>query len=573
MNTFLIISIALVIITIFWFREFIIDSQRDISKVALQQQTNVAIVRKEHETAHYRNFMIPLQFPLNTGLSLSLGYKIRNGNIGDLWNAILELNKSNEGKAFISFNGKRYTLGEINGMIQKCIIFLDEQVSEKEDPTIVGIAVPILSLPGFIISMACMIKTIKCGKDKSKVFIPQYIPIEMLNNNMRNNIDILVLDSIEDIQIKEHSYDKIIICHSPYVTSLDQGNNNDQIHWEKLIQGSPIIDEFTYNPPHDNSDDLKPLYNITTADGNFTTCFSQLNLVSSVSSFIKSFPLGHELNSNDLLTIVDDNRVNNLQFQSQIWPKIMAILLYGGSIDMKYVNLTSPSILHKNTTLLFARSVTLKTIYQRDYSSSHLNLFQKMKFKLGQCLLSSGILPENLFNSPVGNIRCIFLHHNLNKINEILQFNSKKLPSKYKKGQFKEPLTNKNIDNIRIIWGTRIIVELYSDNLNLGPISSTNFFDYRPLPKSTSSQVTCFGSISMSLESKLIETKNNPQLDIKKRQGMLCIRGFTIGRPLEIERIQSATELSETMAHGEGWVPLVGVYGLWGYDGCLYLFK
>ena len=71
----------------------------------------------------------------------------------------------------------------------------------------------------------------------------------------------------------------------------------------------------------------------------------------------------------------------------------------------------------------------------------------------------------------------------------------------------------------------------------------------------------------------MVRTEQNPELDITKRQGMLCIRGFTIGKPVEPNRLERAMALSDDFGGGEGWMPLVGVFGLWGQDGCLYIYK
>lgn len=575
--------LLLILLTLLWFKDPILDSQRDLSKVALSQQANVTVVRKSNETALYRNFMIPLQFPLNTGLALSLGYKIRNGNFGDIWNAIMDINKS-----FISFDNKQYSLPDINGICFQFIKHLDQfcnNIGKNSDDTkgnshkstiVVGITVPITSLPGFIISISCMIKTILCKKDDIMI-IPQLVTrIPRLKQS--NNIDILVINSQKDLKMLNDSkswYSKIIICDDTILEKNDDHSN--VVLWKELVRNYSPMKSFEYTPPLDNSDELKPFINISSKYSTGITCFNQLNLVSSLSTFIKSFPVNHELNSKDILTILSDP--NDLEFQLQTWTKIFAVLIHGGSIIMHNLDPSSSSSsfdinnIDQKTTLLFIDSNKFKNIYQNNiFFSNRLNCFQSVKFNVAKFLIKSGILP-NWFKSNIKSLRCVYLHYSMKRQEQISKFNSDSVPQKYKTGQFNDPLTIDDINKCRILLDSRIIAELYCDTLVMGPISQTNFYDYRSLPKSTQRQVTCFGAISMSLEGKLIETETNPQFDITKRQGMLCIRGFTIGKPLEMERIESATKLSENMARGEGWMPLVGVYGLWGHDGCLYLFK
>lgn len=596
--------LLLIVLTLFWFKDPILDSQRDLSRVALSQQANVTVVRKSNETALYRNFMIPLQFALNTGLALSIGYKIRNGNFGDIWNAIMDITKSK--KSFISFNNKQYSLPDINGMCFQFIKHLDlicnninintnndksikQENNAEEKPQkstiVVGITVPATSLPGFIISVSCMIKSILCKKDDVMI-IPQLVTM-VPRSKQFNNIDILVINSEKDLQMLNDSkdwYSKIIVCDDTIVLNKDAINDSNVALWKDMIRNYSPVEAFEYTPPLDNSDELKPFINISSKYSNGITCFNQLNLVSSLSTFIKSFPLNHELNSDDVLTII--NNPNDLEFQLQMWTKVFAVLIHGGSIIMENLDsslLSSSSSsssssftmnsIDQRSTLLFIDANKFKEMYEKDvFFSKRLDWLQSIKFTLAKLLLKSGILP-NMFKSNIKSLRCVYLHYSMKKQDQISKFDFNAIPQKYKSGQFDDPLTIEDINKCRILLGSRISVELYCDTLVMGPISQTNFYDYRSLPKSTERQVTCFGAISLSLEGKFIETESNPQFDITKRQGMLCVRGFTIGKPLEMERIESATKLSENMAHGEGWMPLIGVYGLWGHDGCLYLFK
>lgn len=109
---------------------FLLDFKRDLTGVALSQQSSISSVRKENETAYYRSILVPTGFPLTTGLGLSLKYKIRNGNFGDVWNAIMEVSK---GKNIIKFTGreKSYSLSELNGMAKRIFPKLSNKEFQK----------------------------------------------------------------------------------------------------------------------------------------------------------------------------------------------------------------------------------------------------------------------------------------------------------------------------------------------------------------------------------------------------------------------------------------------------------
>ncbi|CAI4509555.1 BAF_collapsed_G0024110.mRNA.1.CDS.1 [Saccharomyces cerevisiae] len=61
----------------------------------------------------------------------------------------------------------------------------------------------------------------------------------------------------------------------------------------------------------------------------------------------------------------------------------------------------------------------------------------------------------------------------------------------------------------------------------------------------------------------MVETETNPHLNIEKKQG----------KPVESDRLEKALHLAERFGGGEGWMPLVGVFGLFGQDGCLYIYN
>ena len=142
-----------------------------------------------------------------------------------------------------------------------------------------------------------------------------------------------------------------------------------------------------------------------------------------------------------------------------------------------------------------------------------------------------------------------------------------------RRGRAQSVLKSTQLNLLRTLLGSRVVSELYSPYTLVGPIASTNYYDYRIFPPQVDATFACFGPISTSLEAKLVDTESNPELSVDKRQGMLCVRGFTIGKPVEKERLEKALKLVEKFDGGEGWMPLLGVFGIWGQDGCFYEYK
>lgn len=529
-----------------------LNANRDFTSVALSQQSNVGGTRKENETAHYRNFLIPLGFPLITGLGLSLKYKIRNGNFGDVWKAIMELSEKN----YVEFanEDKRYSLDAINGM---ALHILETQL--PKDTKNVGIVASPSTLPGFVITLASMMGSIKAS------FRPNFLSSVPRAKN--EDLDVLVIDSWSAYRMLNGSdewYKLVVVLESQPPQDLPSNIRT----WDQLVEGYQESAVFDYTPPEDNSDDTK-LWAYTTSAWNATTSFTQGCLVSGISSFIQNFPAGHELSGKDHLTVV--STLGDSSLAIHLWHKAFAVLLHGGSLSfMSAKALSLPAL--NNTSLLFIEPSDLMNVL-KEMEVSKTSIAKRIGFAWAASLLSEGVFSKlGQYASPsLNKLRCVFLAEFLRDPQLVSSFPND-IP-KFKPRSSKQVFTTETLNYARAHLGARVVVELYCPSIIMGPLSQTNFYDYRVLPASVTSRFFCYGPLASNLEGKMVRTEQNPDFDITKRQGLLCVRGFTIGRPVEPDRLNSAVLLSDEFGGGEGWMPLVGVYGIWGHDGCLYIYK
>ncbi|AJU23586.1 BHH_G0023780.mRNA.1.CDS.1 [Saccharomyces cerevisiae] len=551
----LVITILLIVLGANWLlSSFLLDFKRDLTGVALSQQSSISSVRKENETAYYRSILVPTGFPLTTGLGLSLKYKIRNGNFGDVWNAIMEVSK---GKNIIKFTGreKSYSLSELNGMAKR--IF--PKLSNKNFKNI-GIANSIATVEGFTLSLASMMTSIRTGS------IPHFLPA--VPRQRLEDVDVLIIDSWKSFKMlngSEDWYKLIVVCDDP-IESLQFDANCDVITWKELIDGFTKDTEYQYTPPDDNSDDKK-LFAYVTSPWNGTNSFNQICLVSNIAEFIKGFPLGNELNSNEYLTI--STKLANSSASLQIWGKLFAVLLHGGSASfINPATIDCESL--QETTLLFTET---KDVVKLIDSNSRSGLLNKIYLSWATNLLSEGIFTKIARIEPhsLEKLRCVYLADNV-KDAEVISTFPEKIPQLKKTNRRITPSTEQ-LNKIRAQLGSRVVLELYCPYAIMGPVAHTNFYDYRVFGKSVDDNVVCYGTLSTTLEGKMVETETNPHLNIEKKQGMLCIRGFSIGKPVESDRLEKALHLAERFGGGEGWMPLVGVFGLFGQDGCLYIYN
>lgn len=549
-------SIVLFMTTNWFITSVVFSFKRDLNPLALQEQSHISAVRKEGETAIYRNFTAPHGFPLTTGLNLAIGYRFRNGNFGDVWNAVMELSKSNT----VSFtnDSKKYSLKEINGMAKT---ILKNHLSDGYKQ--IGIAVPTSTLQGFAVTVASMMGSVKND------IVPHFL--SSVPRQKIEGVDVLVVGSWKIFKLlngSESWYKVIIVCDSSKNKPANLDIQCSVKTWDDIIESYQDDNKFEYTTPNDKSDDNK-LFLYVTSPWNETTSFTQMSLVSTLSAFIKSFPLDNEITTDDELTVVGSLSESS---SIQIFNKVFGVLLYGASISfVKEYSITSK----EQPSLLFINGRDIQKLLNDQEQILNSSLINRIKLSWATTLLSEGIftklaqLSPNVSSSSFDRIRCIFIAESISDVQLVSSYNGL-IPEM--KQRPKRTLITFKLNIVRAIFGSRAILELYSPYIAIGPIAATNFYDYRVLPGSVDTNVTLHGTLSSTLEGKFVNTESNPKLDVASRQGMLCIRGFCIGKPVEEERLKKAIVLGETFG-GEGWMPLVGIFGLWGHDGCLYVYN
>lgn len=451
------------------------------------------------------------------------------------------------------------SLESINGMINT--ILSNEQFKDVKD---IGINVSVASSSGFALMVAAMLRSVTGNGGVPHIL--NAVPRERIES-----LDVLAIDSwskYERLGESKDWYKLIIICEPKTGKNGNHLEYSNVITFDKLISDYKQDKVFRYSPPDDNLDDKKALLKISFQ--NMTTEFSQLNLVSSLATFIKGFPMNHEITGKDCLTILLRDTSKNSNISLQMWTKLLSVLLHGGSISFIDQTLTMRNI-PTTTTLLLTELDSLKKLADSVKNQDPpISILQRLKLSYSKTLISEGIFTQVGKHSlpELDQLRCIFVADSLEGTEQITTFKSS-IP-KLQKEKYFNSLDTRQLNSLRAIFGSRIVIELYCPYLIFGPIFQTNFYDYRVFSDSVNKNFICFGTLSTSLEGKLIATLND--LDITKRQGMLCVRGFTIGKPLESSRQDAARKLSAQLGGGEGWMPLNGVFGLWGKDGCFYLY-
>lgn len=128
-----------------------------------------------------------------------------------------------------------------------------------------------------------------------------------------------------------------------------------------------------------------------TSPQNQTNRFSQMNLVSTVASCIKGFPVDHSLSEKDNL-LVGAQQSKPLESLS-IWPKLFAVLLHGGSVS--FLKVTDTNLNNLDGVTLASLSRQEIEVLHREILSNNTSIFDRIK-KNGQKLYSVKVYLHNL---------------------------------------------------------------------------------------------------------------------------------------------------------------------------------
>lgn len=500
------VLIALTWLALYCYNQYVLH-QRDIHEIALNQQANISTSRKETETAVYRNNQTPHGMPLLTGLSIRNGFRLRNGNLRDIWSVVMGQKAKDSRLTFLSQDGTMVCdLDNLSAVFKRLALYFSTNECQK-----IGIAVPVYTYHGFVSTMACWMHGLT-------VFTFNKLP------RSQYDIDLLIVDEAQLKFALMFNYKRILVVSTDKDKTYDVANVSN---WGELGELEMLRDEafdYSYDPSYD---DILPLMDVHDFK---CTSYTQQNFVSAVATTIKSLPLGYELGRDRILIGYGDSTIN-------YWPKVLSGLLCGGSVCLGTTKdiIFEDAIITYHPTILcldadFAEKYTLPKIPQ--------GWIYSLKLHRAMHLLSQGVFSHNASSKDFEDLRLIYIGD-----------------------QERRSLSSELLTTIRAFCGSRLICERYKSGI-IGPVLSTNYYDYRIF---TNNSLTNRGTSPLSLETKLCQYKN---LDISKRHGELCVRGFTIGKPFGKTELENAIKEGERVG-SEGWMP-TGIIGKIGIDGCFY---
>lgn len=265
----LVALVALVVLR--WAWRQLLALRRDASEVYLTQQLVVDSVRNDGESPVYKSNKLDYSSGLRLGLNIRYDhYKIRNGNMNDVWEMAMV-----HGGSTVTIAGATLTRNQINdGILRTRAVFEGHAVSE------VHMAASELFQPeSFIVLMACLVSQIP-------VHLHQHAP-ELQSNTWRFSKGTLASRS-SHLQ--------------PFVVSqLTDKTEFSNRYSPAKDKGVCVVTHYKLNPRV-----------------SATSAFTQANIISAIASNLKHLPTDFGFAENDRLVVVEE--------QAEVMAQLIKIL-------------------------------------------------------------------------------------------------------------------------------------------------------------------------------------------------------------------------------------------------------
>lgn len=565
-NDALIVSVLVAIVTLSLVYGRGLQTQRDLPEVALLDQTHSSTTRKPHETVVLRNKLVPHGFPLLKGLQIKDAYRLRDGNVRDIWSLVLESPSSTI--QFFELSGKPVfskSYSELNYTMKKII--------QKIGGESICLVLPFYDWRSIVLCLASLVSStsfhllhahlVRPALANHSVVVVSWKHLRAAVQYAKEAKYIIVTDPEgKDAQKDPHSFEEYAKVCLP----------RELVTWDLLFgleTGSDQSFDHTQNKQYDEESLLSETINFS------TTVYTTQNLVASVANELKLVAQGHEWSSQDeLLVLAGESSLALL-------PKLLAAFVNGMS-----VKIIEPLI---SNAIYLVDFETVERIKAREEELIH-NRFVKILSKLTFdknviCLAPQRYLKafvakekEEFDSNPllrrmfIGRSQMLFQQGVFSKLGQDPLFSKFRLIFSYTyKALKQEEISSFDLSLLRTLTGCRIVCERYVAG-NVGPLLSTHMYDYRIIEADEDDPrelKVLRGVPVQGVEAKLIDYKVlNDEFLAENDEGELCVRGFIIGKCTDKQTIEEKTK-EGIKAGGEGWMP-TGLIGKIGEDGCFY---
>ena len=533
------VLIALVTLLVFnYIYRSYIDYTKDVSELFLTDQSVVDATRLPEESAVYKSNKLDYSLGLRVGLGIRYDhYKLRNGNLCDIWEVLMNYCKKVDKEKSIVVKGPKAGNGKPT--------IRDDSVKPHSET--------FLSLNHRIHVFGDMLKekNISHIKINLQLYITSIEILVIMIAAFTNQVNVEFYDKYENLAV---------IVDQTTLFVIDGDTNDNQIDVSSETKHSNIYNISTLPPPDNQiQPDFENDYSSIKDKGIALTItrklnnkilatveFTQLNIISSLASTLKHLPASQALNDTDTLLIVQNHTPTNDQILNDL-VKMLAGFISHSNIIVAHDIKTWKDVYSYQPTVLSISQEALAQFPSTESYISKMNGLKKFIFNQRMVNLAKGKFSSSKVDvgrSSSQNLRLVYISK---QIQETMKFSLLQL------------------NQLRCLHSCRVIVELTYYNI-IGPIVLTDFYDYRLLDIAN---LRSYGCLSQAVECKLVK------LDSRNR-GQLYVRGYNIAKTstklmVNGKGIAQDDDNKSVMKQNNGFMPLTNVFGIWGNDGCLYV--
>lgn len=442
---------------------------KDIDPALLQYQSSISETRQPGESAIYRSVDVPHGTGITRGLSLRIGYKIRDGCLKDIWHIGFQSDKLT--KRSITFGDVTYSIEIVNAIIHFIASKIDELETEK-----IAIYGDLSKNPELIfVIWACFFVC-----DKTVVHYRKPEDFEF-----KSELTTLITTPNYHSEIPANSFSNVTALLMPSVDNSDEFDHTISISSEI----KPLFD-YDYNPKEDFAQANNHPYSVIHSGKELK--FFQINFVSAVASRLLSTPTSNTWSPDDTLLVTFYTSSNS---DKSILFELCAGIMSGVSsikvIEPKFVpNLKT--LCQHNPTILITDSHSIKSMV----SNNKKSFWQSFILQRSEYFNSLGY-----FNS-------------FGKIDSSLNLKTAYIY------QLPPLLSAATCNFCKSVLGCRVVRETHSE-FTIGPILKTNIYDFRIVQNKN---MQLLGIPANNVELKTIKESEEAS------KGRLYVRGMAIGK-------------------------------------------
>ncbi|OBA19767.1 hypothetical protein METBIDRAFT_44454 [Metschnikowia bicuspidata var. bicuspidata NRRL YB-4993] len=359
------------LVTALLYRQFLVFT-RDVPDEYLNEQSVIESIRKPNELAVHKSTKLDYSQGLRVGLGIRYSsYKLRNGNLYDIWELAMGHAKKDPTKS-VFFDQKPVQIARLNSLASQVRKLLSELASEEDIDEVCIHKNLVFSDPeAFTVLLACF-------TSQTTVHIYDESCLDDQNGNT--------------LDVQREEGDLVIYRGSRLVLNMTRTIDTD-------ITNMSFVNE--YSSEKDRGIALK-----VSCRANHmamtSTNFVQTNLVSAVASCIKHFPPQHHISSDDRMAVL--NNTASMEGLVNGLVKVLVSFVTGAELHLASSLDTCVAL---KPTIILAPTDVVSTMYKKPAGLDRL-LKPHRLYSLA-CNRFSGLIQ----NKPHPDLRLVIAHRSI----------------------------------------------------------------------------------------------------------------------------------------------------------------